>query len=60
MRFDDVPDDREAQAEAANGRRGVRFATAERLEDMRQKIGRDPRACVADDDLDVGRTYRRP
>ena len=53
MHLDEMPDDREPEAEAAGlaRRSGIRLAKA--LEDVRQEIGADADAGVADDDLDV-------
>jgi hypothetical protein len=52
MRFDEFADDREAEAQAAvrPGGRVVRLPEA--IEDVRQQLGRDARARVADADLD--------
>ena len=44
VRLDEMTDDCEAEAEAADGTRRERFATAERLEDVRQKLGVDSQA----------------
>src|SRR5258705_12012543 len=53
MKLDEVADDRETEADAAvrAGRAAVRLAKA--LEDVRQEIGRDADARIADDDFDV-------
>ena len=51
MRFDELFDDRQSQAEAVvhPRRRGV--GLAERLEDRRQEVARDARTRVGDDNL---------
>src|SRR6187551_2938700 len=59
MRFDQMAHDREAETEAANGSRRQRSATAERLEDVRQKVRVDSRSRIPDRDLQIGRPVFR-
>ena len=58
VQLDEVPDDRQAEAEAAVRARRAGGALAEALEDVRQKRGVDAGAGVAHDDLERCRRAR--
>src|SRR5438128_3708762 len=53
VKLDDVLHQREAEPEAAVRARARAVALAERLEDVRNELRRDPDARVGDDDLDA-------
>ncbi len=53
MKLDEVADDRETEADAAVRARRAAVRLAKALEDVRQEIGRDADARIADDDFDV-------
>ena len=60
VRFHEVPDDREPEAEAAMPALGAGVLLAERLEDVRQEVLGDAGALVRDRQLQVRLGLQQP